>query len=295
MGRNQPAFKRTPSRRQSRRMLEEVLAEKHYDKLRPEIKSISIPQPANKYEQMPFSFFSLTNHPSHSFDSPYRSTCSIPANLNLRQNNNNSLNNNNEYARPNNSSSRAPDSPRSTKSAPWMRSQQRGLFGITSSPKSCRSASALGAKDTSTHRMRSSSVESRSSVDSKSGKRHRRKSRRTSDNESELSRDSTRSGRSHNSHRKHRRHRSKHRRNDSASENDSVHGRKYSNNNHHSDGHSVELVDSNQQWREVQRRQVELSSKSAVQQASVMKSNQITSSQTPDYHTHRSRKHRKHR
>jgi band 4.1-like protein 4A len=247
------------------------MAEKQFDKLRPEIKSISIPQPAE------------------SFESPYRSTCSIPASLSLRHNNNHSMNNNNssnnnnnEYSRP---SFRAPDSPRSTKSAPWMRSQQRGLFGITSSPKSVRSASALGGNNSSTHRIRSSSVESRSSVDSKSGKRHRRRSRRTSDNESELSRDSTRSGRSHNSHRKHRRHRSKHRRNDSASE------------HHLSGSHSAELVDSNHQWREVQRRQVEVSSKSVVQQASVMKSNQIASSHgSTDYHTHRSRKHRsKHR
>lgn len=191
----------------------------------------------------------------------------------------------------------APDSPRSTRSAPWARSQQRGLFGITTaSPRSVRSAST---KDhVSTHRYRSSSVESHSSNESRSGKRHRHRSnKRTSDNESELSRGSGRSGRSHNSHRKHRRQRSKHRRNDSGSENDSTRARSYS--GHRVTSGSTELIDSGSQWREVQRRQAETYGISSVHQAAVTKSNLITKQPIAEpehsgYHT-RSRKHRKHR
>lgn len=118
-----------------------------------EVKNISIPQPVETYE------------------SPYRSTCSIPAALN---NNNNANNRAASY--------KAPDSPHSSKSVPWMRSHQRGLFGINSSPKSVRSATsrvsnAATSNGTSSRnrdgsqRRRSSSVESHSSNDSRSGKK----------------------------------------------------------------------------------------------------------------------------
>lgn len=150
-----PTFTRVPSRRQPRRVFnneqQQVMLseEKRLDIVRRsmhEVKSISIPQPVDTYE------------------SPYRSTCSIPAALN---------NNHRSY--------KAPDSPRSTRSVPWMRSHQRGLFGINSSPKSVRSATSRA----STHhnnsnnvrdrdgsqRQRSSSVESHSSNDSRSGKK----------------------------------------------------------------------------------------------------------------------------
>lgn len=225
-------------------------------------------------------------------DNIYRSTYSIPSTLGIRPNNNN-LNNNNNNTNKNN----APDSPRSTKSAPWSRSQQRGLFGITSSPKSVRSASTREPNHSSTQRYRSSSVESQSSNDSRSTRRHRHRSKRNSDNESELSRGSNRSGRSHNSHRKHRRQRSRNRRNDSGSENESTRARSYS--GHRVSHGSAELIDSGHQWREVQRRQAEMGN-GGVQQASVMKSTvaakqQVTDIDSRSYTNNRSRKHRKHR
>ncbi|XP_058467255.1 band 4.1-like protein 4A isoform X2 [Malaya genurostris] len=256
-----PAFTRTPSRRQPRRIMDEKPEEKIFDApkyIQQEIKSVSIPQPAQ------------------TFDSPYRSTCSIPAALNISSNK--------SYPAP-------PDSPRSTRSAPWMRSQQRGLFGINSSPKSVRSASTRMSAPANTNRMRSSSVESHSSNDSRSGRRRRHRSRRVSDNESEMSRGSGRSGRSgrsHNSHRKHRRHRSKNRRNRSDTES---RDRSYS--SHRRSTESIELVDSGEQWLEVQRKQSD-----SVQKAAVIKSSQVLKGSTPDsgiVHHHRSRRHRKHR
>ncbi|XP_055551560.1 band 4.1-like protein 4A isoform X1 [Wyeomyia smithii] len=252
-----PAFTRTPSRRQPRRIVDEKQEEKVFDApkyIQQEIKSVSIPQPAQ------------------TFDSPYRSTCSIPAALNTSSK---------AYPAP-------PDSPRSTRSAPWMRSQQRGLFGINSSPKSVRSVSTRMSAPANPNRMRSSSVESHSSNESRSGRRRRHRSRRVSDNESELSRGSGRSGRSHNSHRKHRRHRSKNRRNRSDTES---RDRSYS--SHRRSTESIELVDSGEQWLEVQRKQAD-----NVQKAAVIKSSQVLKGSTPDsgiVHHHRSRRHRKHR
>lgn len=180
-----------------------------------------------------------------------------------------------------------------------MRSQQRGLFGINSSPKSVRSASTRmsapannnnGSSNHNSSRMRSSSVESHSSNESRSGRRRRHRSRRVSDNESEMSRGSGRSGRSHNSHRKHRRHRSKSRRNRSDTES---RDRSYSGHRRSTD--SIELVDSGEQWLEVQRKQ----HSDAVPKAAVIKSSQVMKGAHPDagiiQHHHRSRRHRKHR
>lgn len=93
-----------------------------------------------------------------SFDSPYRSTCNIPNSLSIKK-----------YSNYGNSG--APDSPRSTRSAPWSRSQQKGLFGVNSSPRSVRSAASRKSSNVPTHRLRSSSVESHSSNDSKACKR----------------------------------------------------------------------------------------------------------------------------
>ncbi|XP_055586864.1 band 4.1-like protein 4A isoform X2 [Uranotaenia lowii] len=256
-----PAFTRTPSRRQPRRIIDEQPSDERVFEtpkyIQQEIKSVSIPQPAQT---------------GFSFDSPYRSTCSIPAALT------------NSKSHP-----PAPDSPRSTRSAPWMRSQQRGLFGINSSPKSVRSASTRMSAPVHPNRMRSSSVESHSSNESRSGGRRRRhRSRRVSDNESEMSRGSGRSGRSHNSHRKHRRHRSKNRRNRSDTES---RDRSYS--SHRRSTESLELIDSEEQWLEVQRKQID-----SVPKAAVIKSSQVLKGSTPDSgitHHHRSRRHRKHR
>ncbi|XP_052863586.1 uncharacterized protein DDB_G0283357 [Anopheles cruzii] len=262
-----PPFTRTPSRRQPRRTMVDVqpVEEKLFDApkyIQQEIKSISIPQPAQ------------------SFDSPYRSTCSIPAALNGIAGTGGKCQ----------GAVQPPDSPRSTRSAPWMRSQQRGLFGINSSPKSVRSASTRMSAPANNARMRSSSVESHSSNESRSGRRRRQRSRRVSDNESEMSRGSGRSGRSHNSHRKHRRHRSKNRRNRSDTE-----SRDRSCSGHRRSTDSIELVDSGEQWLEVQRKQ----HSDAVPKAAVIKSSQVMKGTHPDsgivQHHQRSRRHRKHR
>lgn len=111
-------------------------------------------------------------------------------------------------------------------------------------------------------------------------KRHRHRSKRTSDNESELSRGS---GRSHNSHRKHRRQRSRHKRNDSGSENDSTKARSLS--GHRKLSNSIELIDSNMQWLEVQKKRADTVGISSVQQASVMKSSLATKYQHNDNET----------
>lgn len=226
---------------------------------------------------------------------------SIPQSLHQDDNNNNNNNSNNN-------GERAPGSPQSSKSMPRSRSQQRGLFGVAPSPRSVRSASktdlsqSKGSSNTQHfHRHRSSSVESHSSNESRSCRRYKsgNKHRRASDNESELSRGSGKSGHSHNSHRKHRRHRSKKRRNDSGSENESTKSRSYS--GHRVSQANYELVDSELQWQEVQRKQSELKEiTSGVQQAAVTKSSNLTNStksqpQAEYGHNHRSRKHRKHR
>uniref|UniRef100_A0A182M8I2 FERM domain-containing protein n=1 Tax=Anopheles culicifacies TaxID=139723 RepID=A0A182M8I2_9DIPT len=247
-----PAFTRTPSRRQPRRVINDPPAEdKMFDApkyIQQEIKSVSIPQPA---QSIPAALSSTGS----------KSQAPVP-----------------------------PDSPRSTRSAPWTRSQQRGLFGINSSPKSVRSASTRMSAPANNSRMRSSSVESHSSNESRSGRRRRHRSRRVSDNESEMSRGSGRSGRSHNSHRKHRRHRSKNRRNRSDTES---RDRSYSGHRRSTD--SIELVDSGEQWLEVQRKQ----HSDAVPKAAVIKSSQVMKGTHPDsgiiQHHHRSRRHRKHR
>lgn len=92
-----------------------------------------------------------------SYASPYRSTSNIPTSLSIRK-----------YP----VYSNTPDSPRSTRSAPWSRSHQKGLFGVNSSPRSVRSASSRKNVSIPTHRMRSSSVESHSSNESKACKRY---------------------------------------------------------------------------------------------------------------------------
>lgn len=142
-----------------------------------------------------------------------------------------------------------------------------------------RSVSSRNGNPTNEKRQRSSSVESQSSNDSRSGRRHRSRSKRISDNESEMSRGSGRSGRS----RKHRRHRSRNR--ESGSDRGS--NRDYNYN-------EPALVDSGKQWLEVQRKQAEMSNMGTVQQAEVVKS--ITapksSNSTDTYNRKKSRKHR---
>lgn len=172
-GRAPPNFKRTPSKRQPRRSFDEFndatnnkykldSSNKNHS-IQNEIKSVSIPQLAHvyvsniKYIKIALSRIlnrSLYLYVQHSFDSPYRSTCNVPTQLTVRHSLNNST------------GAGAPDSPRSTRSAPWARTQQKGLFGVTASPRSVRSAYMPS------YRFRSSSVESQSSNDSKSCRRY---------------------------------------------------------------------------------------------------------------------------
>ncbi|XP_017065282.2 hornerin isoform X2 [Drosophila eugracilis] len=347
-GRSPPAFTRTPSKRQPRRVIDDffnsnsngngngngasgagTLGGGSHMGNRP------LPQPG-------------MGTISNNYDSPYRSTYSIPTSLGIRPCHQQPNNNSSSYNNNSGGNLQTPDSPRSTRSAPWPRSQQRSLFGHNpSSPRSVRSASTAGGglhhhhshhshghgtshhphhqsssagpNSSSSHhhrqqrassssashqqqRYRSSSVESHSSNDSRSTRKHKHRHRRTSDNESELSRGSGRSGRSGRSH--HRKHRRSHRhRRDSAggSDHDSTRGRSYS--GHRSSSMrsgSAELIDSTSQWREVQRRQAEASlGQSSVQQAAVSKSSMVARSlHSNDSHSdthshHKSRRHRK--
>ncbi|KAG8223264.1 hypothetical protein J437_LFUL001541 [Ladona fulva] len=200
------------------------------------------------------------------------------------------------------------DSPRSIRSAPWSAatntanttagsgvSMTRGLYS-GASPRSVRSAPHHPPNTQLLSRLtrRSSSVESQSSVDSRSCKRHHHhhRSRRGSDNDSEVSKSSCRSH-------SHRRHRSHHKR-DSGSENDQQHRHRHRGYRHRH-GSNYELVDSEAQWKEVQRKQAE--GQSGIQQATVirdlgnrrsgyMNSGMETESELSYHHK---RKHKKHR
>lgn len=220
------------------------------------------------YKQQGICYWMFYNF-SHSITSAYRSTCSIPASFN-----NNTIHKYNHHS--------VPDSPPlSTKSAGWVKSQQRGLFGINSSPKSVRSASSRNGNSSSTgHRQRSSSVESQSSNDSRSGRRHRSRSKKISDNESEMSRGSGRS------YRKNRRHRSRNR------ESGSDRG---GSNRDYNQNETPALVDSGKQWLEVQRKQAEISNMGTVQQAAVVKSKTAPKSINSTDTYNRNKKSRKHR
>nr|XP_018908523.1 PREDICTED: band 4.1-like protein 4A [Bemisia tabaci] len=176
---------------------------------------------------------------------------------------------------------RRSDSPRSTRSAPWgprgsPQSVRAGLFS-GSSPRSVRSAGPHRRH----HHRRSSSVESHSSNDSHSCRRRRHRSRRGSDCESELSRCS---GKSHHSHRRPR-HRS----------------RKTSHSDRESSKHSnYQLVESESQWKEVQRRRGEGSESLATASVSRPRSSGhhnsgMETESERSYHHHHRRKHRKHR
>ncbi|XP_037828659.1 uncharacterized protein DDB_G0283357 isoform X2 [Lucilia sericata] len=336
INRSPPAFVRVPSKRQPRRIMDDFL------------------NGCKKSEQFGGSSAFLNAKNASNYESPYRSTYSIPTSLGI-----NPYHQQSQHTMPHSQSNynnsngvggshiQTPDSPRSTRSAPWPRSQQRSLFGNKpSSPRSVRSASttggggggangvdgrggssnnhhhhhhsqhnthsrssqrdhvtsANGTTNSQQQRYRSSSVESHSSNDSRSTRRHKHRHRRTSDNESELSRGSGRSARSH--HRKHRR--SRHRRDSGGSEHESTRGRSYS--GHRSStarsasavGSHSELIDSSSQWREAQRRQQEASlGQSSVQQASVSKSSMVARSlHSNDSHSdthshHKSRRHKK--
>ncbi|XP_068916245.1 band 4.1-like protein 4 isoform X2 [Tenebrio molitor] len=179
------------------------------------------------------------------------------------------------------------DSPRSIKSAPWSQPHSKGLYNnsIPVSPRSVRSAGP---------RYRSSSLDSQSSNDSRSCKKRKHRSKLTSDNESELSKSSNRS------HRKHRRRRSKGNKKDSESEQESQ-DRKYSNKMKHLD-HQYELVNSDYQWQEVQRKLYNEGNSNSIQQANVISSRRSCHQMYNDakndceiVYNSKTRKHRKHR
>ncbi|XP_046399439.1 band 4.1-like protein 4 isoform X5 [Ischnura elegans] len=270
--RSPPQFTRTPSRRYQRRIVEgaqdmptveEIAGNENIPPQ--EMKSVSIPQPVSTVTSM------------------YRST-SIPSVLPRS------------------------DSPRSIRSAPWSAathgptgtvnsgvSMTRGLYS-GASPRSVRSAPHHPPNTQLLSRLtrRSSSVESQSSVDSRSCKRHHHhhRSRRGSDNDSEVSKSSCRSH-------SHRRHRSHHKR-DSGSETDQHHRHRHRSYKHRH-GSNYELVDSEAQWKEVQRKQAE--GQSGIHQATVIKdlgnrrSGYLNSGMETESELsyHHKRKHKKHR
>ncbi|KAM8704674.1 hypothetical protein ACLKA7_009177 [Drosophila subpalustris] len=157
-GRAPPAFTRVPSKRQPRRVIDDFFNSNSNNGgvgggsiiigNRP------LPQP------LPLQSLASSNgngnvnananlNQANNYDSPYRSTYSIPTSLGVRPSHqqSSSQQNNNSSSYNNNGSNnlQTPDSPRSTRSAPWPRSQQRSLFGHNpSSPRSVRSVSTTG-------------------------------------------------------------------------------------------------------------------------------------------------------
>ncbi|KAK6624924.1 hypothetical protein RUM44_011788 [Polyplax serrata] len=154
-----------------------------------------------------------------------------------------------------------PESPRSTRSAPWsMSGHDRGLYSL--SPKTIagqRTYSSVHNVHKTTHR--SSSVDSQSSNDSRYCKRHKRhRGRRSSDNESELSKCSGRS----------------HRRHKQGYESDSIKNHRHRRKSRSfSRSSKYDLIDSQAQWLAVQKRQAE--GVTGVQQATVVNNMSRTS------------------
>ncbi|XP_059479467.1 band 4.1-like protein 4 isoform X3 [Neocloeon triangulifer] len=173
------------------------------------------------------------------------------------------------------------DSPRSTRSAPWVK--PRGLYTGSASPRSVRSAGHRPIFQN--YHRRSDSVESQTSAD-REVKRHRRRSKRGSDNESE------------HSSRSHRHHRHKR---ESDVENDGHRHSRRRSSSRQRHGSNYELVDSEEMWRKVQRKQDE--GRVQIHQATVIRdlgnnrlsthSNAIDTTSEPAYNLHK-RKHRKH-
>ncbi|XP_032294902.1 band 4.1-like protein 4 isoform X6 [Drosophila virilis] len=306
-GRAPPAFTRVPSKRQPRRVIDDFFNSNGGGGVGGggggvgvSVGSILI---GNRPLPQPLPLQSLANSNANAnannYDSPYRSTYSIPTSLGVRPSQSSQQNNNSSSYNNNGSNLQTPDSPRSTRSAPWPRSQQRSLFGHNpSSPRSVRSVSTTGGglhhhhshshgHGTSHHHHHQQSSSSshhqhrqqRASSSSASQQQQRYRSSSVESHSSNDSRSTRRhkqrhrrtsdneselsrgSGRSGRSH--HRKHRRSHRhRRDSAggSDHDSTRGRSYS--GHRSSSMrsgSAELIDSTTQWREVQRRQAEAS------------------------------------
>lgn len=242
--RSPPQFVRTPSRRYQRRIVEGA-----QDSPKIEEHEVASSEIKSNPAQQNTHFGGVTSNTGGGAggSSLYRSTGSIPA----------SLQNHHHIAAATTLTHRA--SPCSTHSAPWAQAHAQGLYA-GSSPRSVRSAGpghghAAGPLLNRLTR-RSSSVESQSSNDSRCCKRHHHhhRSRRSSDNESEMSKCSSKS------HQRRHRHRSHGSKRDSSSDHERHHRHhhKSSSHKHHHRHHShYELVDSEAQWKEVQRKQAE--------------------------------------
>ncbi|XP_054711422.1 band 4.1-like protein 4 [Uloborus diversus] len=181
--------------------------------------------------------------------------------------------------------------------APWEdpRAGTRGLYSSCTnpSPRSVRSAGALPSRRYPLH-SRAGSIESTASYDYRKRKHHH--SRKQSDNESEISKASRCSKSSKSSRHSHRRHGSQ---SGDGSDSDSQHKhRRHSRRKKH--GSTYELVDSEGQWREVQKKQemAQARMQSAVvrdlskRRSGYMNSGLETESETNYNHRRRHRRHR---
>ncbi|KRG02171.1 band 4.1-like protein 4 isoform X5 [Drosophila mojavensis] len=147
-GRSPPAFTRVPSKRQPRRVIDDFFNSNGGGGAGG-VTGIHIGNRPLPSQPLPLQSLANTsgNANANNYDSPYRSTYSIPTSLGVRPSHQQSAQQNNNSSSYNNNGSnlQTPDSPRSTRSAPWPRSQQRSLFGHNpSSPRSVRSVSTTG-------------------------------------------------------------------------------------------------------------------------------------------------------
>ncbi|KAF8763316.1 band 4.1-like protein 4 isoform X1 [Argiope bruennichi] len=185
------------------------------------------------------------------------------------------------------------------KVAPWEdpRLNSRGMYSSCAnpSPRSIRSAGALPSRRYPLH-GRTGSIESTNSYDYRKRKHHH--SRRQSDNESEVSKSSKCSKSSRSS--RHRRHGSQSGGDGSDSEPQHRHKRHSRRKKH---GSTYELVDSEGQWKEVQRQQQERQQEQARMQNAVVRDlskrksgymNSGLETESESNYSHR-RRHRRHR
>ncbi|XP_053946833.1 hornerin isoform X1 [Anastrepha ludens] len=151
LGRIPPAFTRVPSKRQPRRLIDDFLSgSKSANNTQNGIgighnsSSVTDGGGCGNHNGVGVGAGMQTaNLMPNNYESPYRSTYSIPTSLGIRPYHQQSHFGNNGGGSDCNSNLQTPDSPRSTRSAPWPRSQQRSLFGNNpSSPRSVRSAIA---------------------------------------------------------------------------------------------------------------------------------------------------------
>ncbi|XP_042906653.1 band 4.1-like protein 4 [Parasteatoda tepidariorum] len=181
--------------------------------------------------------------------------------------------------------------------APWddPRLGSRGLYSSCTnpSPRSVRSAGALPSRRYPLH-GRTGSIESTNSCDYRKRKHH---SRRQSDNESEVSKTSRGSKSSKSSRQSHRRHGSQS--GDGSDSEPQQRHRRHSRRKKH--GSTYELVDSEEQWREIQRQQEQIQARTTqaavVRNLSKRRSGYLNSGLETESESnyHQRRRHRRHR